>query len=219
VITATWIVGCDGAHSAVRHALHIPFRGIKFTENFALADVIIKDCPISRHEIHGYMSPAGVLGVIALPKKDHFRLITTFHDDTKSADLKIPFLEKVIQERSNVTISIQDILWASMFTIHRRIVPRMTQGFVFLCGDAAHIHSPAGGQGLNIGIQDAFNLAWKLALVHQRSAHPELLRDLSRRKTSRCSKDLMGNDLCDVFYFDALPRTEAYFFQSICSSF
>jgi len=219
VITATWIVGCDGAHSAVRHALHIPFRGIKFAENFALADVIIKECPISRHEIHGYMSPAGVLGVIALPKKDHFRLIATFHDDTKSADLKIPFLEKVIQERADVTVSIQDVLWASMFTIHRRIVPRMTQGFVFLCGDAAHIHSPAGGQGLNIGIQDAFNLAWKLALVHQRRAHPELLETYQEERHPVAQKTLWGTTFATFFISTPYRTLRHIFFKAFATLF
>jgi 2-polyprenyl-6-methoxyphenol hydroxylase-like FAD-dependent oxidoreductase len=219
VVTATWIVGCDGAHSAVRQALHIPFRGIKFAENFALADVIIENCAISRHEIHGYMSPAGVLGVIALPKKDHFRLITTFHDDTKSADLKIPFLEKVVQERANVTLSIQDILWASMFTIHRRIVPRMTQGFVFLCGDAAHIHSPAGGQGLNIGIQDAFNLAWKLALVQQRSAHPELLETYQEERHPVAQKTLWGTTFATFFISTPYRTLRHIFFKAFATLF
>ncbi len=219
VITATWIVGCDGAHSAVRHALHIPFRGIKFTENFALADVVIENCPISRHEIHGYMSPAGVLGVLALPKKDHFRLITTFHDDTTTGDLKIPFLEKVIQDRTKISISIQDVLWASMFTIHRRIVPRMTQGFVFLCGDAAHIHSPAGGQGLNIGIQDAFNLAWKLALVHQRRAHPELLETYQEERHPVAQKTLWGTTFATFFISTPYRLLRHIFFKAFAALF
>jgi len=219
VITATWIVGCDGAHSAVRRALHIPFRGIKFAENFALADVVIENCQISRHEIHGYMSPAGVLGVMALPKKNHYRLITTFHDDTSTTDLKIPFLEKVIKERANVSLSIQNIVWASMFTIHRRIVPRMSQGFVFLCGDAAHIHSPAGGQGLNIGIQDAFNLAWKLALVHQRRASPELLETYQEERHPVAQKTLWGTTFATFFISTPYRLLRHVFFKAFAALF
>ncbi|HEX2578914.1 MAG TPA: FAD-dependent monooxygenase [Rhabdochlamydiaceae bacterium] len=219
VITATWIVGCDGAHSAVRHALHIPFRGIKFAENFALADVVIENCPISRHEIHGYMSPAGVLGVMALPKKNHYRLITTFHDDTQTTDLKIPFLEKVVKERTHVNLSIQDITWASMFSIHRRIVPRMSQGFVFLCGDAAHIHSPAGGQGLNIGIQDAFNLAWKLALVQQRRARTELLETYQEERQPVAQKTLWGTTFATFFISTPYRLLRHIFFKAFAALF
>jgi 2-polyprenyl-6-methoxyphenol hydroxylase-like FAD-dependent oxidoreductase len=219
VITATWIIGCDGAHSAVRHSLKIPFKGTKFAENFALADVTIPDCPLSRRDIHGFLSSAGILGFIALPKKNQFRLITTFHDETKTADLNIPFLEKVIQERAKLSVSIQDILWASMFTIHRRIVPRMSQGFVFLCGDAAHIHSPAGGQGLNIGIQDAFNLAWKLALVHQGHARPELLKTYQEERHPIARNTLWGTTFATFFIAAPYRALRHVFFKALALLF
>jgi 4,5-epoxidase len=218
-VTATWIIGCDGAHSAVRHALNIPFKGTKFKERFALADVTISDCPLSRQQIHGFLSTPGVLGFIPLPKKNHFRLITTFHDETKTADLQIPFLEKLIQNRAKLAVSIQDILWASMFTIHRRIVPKMSQGFVFLCGDAAHIHSPAGGQGLNIGIQDAFNLAWKLALVHQRKAHPELLETYQEERHPIAKKTLWGTTFATFFISTPYRLLRHLFFNAFALLF
>ncbi len=214
-VTATWIIGCDGAHSAIRHSLNIPFKGTKFAENFALADVTIPDCPLSRRDIHAFLSSKGILGFIALPKKNQFRLITTFHDETKTADLKIPFLEKIIRQRSKLSLSIQDLQWASMFTIHRRIVPRMSQGFVFLCGDAAHIHSPAGGQGLNIGIQDAFNLAWKLALVHQGHARPELLETYQEERHPIARNTLWGTTFATFFISTPYRFLRHIFFKGL----
>lgn len=219
IVTATWIIGCDGAHSAVRHALNIPFSGTKFSEHFALADVTIAGCPLSRHDIHGFLSSSGILGFIPLPKKNQFRIITTFHDETKTADLTSSFLEKIIQDRAKIPISIQEVLWASMFTIHRRIVPRMSQGFVFLCGDAAHIHSPAGGQGLNIGIQDAFNLAWKLALVQQGRARPELLETYHEERHPIAQMTLWGTTFATFFISTPYRTLRRIFFKTFAYLF
>lgn len=212
-ITATWIIGCDGAHSAVRHALNLPFKGTKFSEHFALADVKTTDFSLPPHEIHGFLSTDGILGLIPLPKKNHFRLITIFQDATKTSDLNRAFLEKVFQDRAKMSISIEEVLWASMFTIHRRIVPQMSQGFVFLCGDAAHIHSPAGGQGLNIGIQDAFNLAWKLALVQQGRARPELLETYHEERHPVAKKTLWGTTFATFFISTPYQTVRKIFFR------
>ncbi len=214
-VTAKWIVGCDGAHSAVRHALNIPFKGTKFSETFALADVTIPHCPLTRRDIHGFLSSAGILGLISLPKKNQYRLITTSSDLIKTEDLTIPFLEKLIKDCTKLSLTVENILWASVFTIHRRIVPRMSEGSVFLCGDAAHIHSPAGGQGLNIGIQDAFNLAWKLALVHQGHAQPELLNTYQEERHPIAKHTLWGTTFATFFIATPYSGIRRFFFTAM----
>jgi len=216
-IAAKWIIGCDGAHSVVRHSLNLPFNGTKFSENFALADVIVSDCSLARRDIHGFLSPAGVLGIIPLPKKNQFRLLTTSQE--ADLDLTIPFLKELIQERAHLSLSIEKILWASTFTIHRRIVPRMSQGSVFLCGDAAHIHSPAGGQGLNIGIQDAFNLAWKLAFVHQGHAAPELLSTYQEERHPVAQHTLWGTTFATFFISTPHAGLRRFFFRALARLF
>ena len=214
-VSAPWIVGCDGAHSVVRHALNIPFKGTKFTETFALADVTIPQCPLAPRNIHAFLSSFGILGCIPLPKKDQFRLITTSTHLLKTDDLTIPFLEKLIKDCAKLTLTIEEITWASVFTIHRRIVPQMSIGSVFLCGDAAHIHSPAGGQGLNIGIQDAINLAWKLALVHKGQANVDLLKTYQEERHPIAQHTLWGTTFVTFFIAAPYAGLRRFFFRSL----
>jgi 2-polyprenyl-6-methoxyphenol hydroxylase-like FAD-dependent oxidoreductase len=198
-VLASWIIGCDGAHSLVRHSLNIPFKGTKFSEYFVLADVAIPDFPLQRREIHAFLSNRVFLGMTPPPRKNHFRLLTISKSAIETNDLTVPFWNQLVQERTTRAISIEKIIWASTFTVHRRIVSRMSQGSVFLCGDAAHIHSPAGGQGLNIGIQDAFNLGWKLALVIQGIALPELLATYQEERLPVARRTLWGTTFATFF--------------------
>lgn len=160
-ISALWIFGCDGAHSTVRHALGVPFKGAKFPEVFKLADVELAE-PLAHDRIHGRLSKEGMAGIIPIPGSNLFRLVSTPPQDS-------PF-------------PIKRTLWESNFQVHRRIVPKMRHGSIFLLGDAAHIHSPAGGQGLNISVQDAYNLAWKIDLVHRKQASDMLLNTFDEER-------------------------------------
>jgi 2-polyprenyl-6-methoxyphenol hydroxylase-like FAD-dependent oxidoreductase len=173
-IRPRWILGCDGAHSTVRKALNLPFKGTRFPETFVLADIFI-DSPLATDQTHLFFGKKGMLGFIPLPKKGVFRLISIVPPSQKNA-LDQVFLQHLIEEHTTSRqIHIKQILWTSLFHIHRRIAPQMRCGNVFLLGDAAHIHSPAGGQGLNTSVQDAYNLAWKLALVDQGFSPDSLL--------------------------------------------
>jgi 2-polyprenyl-6-methoxyphenol hydroxylase-like FAD-dependent oxidoreductase len=193
MLEATYIIGCDGAHSTVRHALALPFKGAKFPENFYLADVVIPT--LSHREIHAFMTPQGILGIIPLPNAHHFRLITA------GSPPDLP------------NLSISEVIWASDFSIHRRIVSHFSVGPTFLCGDAAHIHSPAGGQGLNIGIQDAFNLAWKLALVHHGYANTSLLHTYHRERHKVAKHTLFATTLATFFISTPYRHLRHLFFH------
>lgn len=166
-IGAKWLIGCDGAHSTVRHQLHIPFDGSDYEEGFQLADVNI-EWPLSKAELHVLVYEGWLMAAFPLPGEgNRYRLIVDVEAAKAPLD-KVPALEElqaVFDERSHVKGVLSDPRWTANYRIHRRIVPGLHYGRVFLAGDAAHIHSPAAAQGMNTGIQDVFNLAWKLALV------------------------------------------------------
>jgi hypothetical protein len=108
-------------------------------------------------------------------------------------------LQNLVRERTAHPIKLKNLVWTSIFFVHRRIAPRLRVGSIFLCGDAAHIHSPVGGQGLNISIHDAFNLAWKLALVHKKEAPDSLLDTYQEERMPTAKKTLRGTTIGTFF--------------------
>lgn len=158
---ALYMVGCDGAHSTVRHGLGLDFSGEALASNMLLADVAL-DWSIPYNEIVIAFSAEGLLFVAPLAS-GRARVIGERHEGIENPDLAT--VQAVLDERSPVPARASDPVWLTNFRISERQVERYRDERVFLAGDAAHIHSPAGGQGMNTGIQDAYNLAWKLALA------------------------------------------------------
>ena len=176
VLRADWLVGCDGAHSTVRTAAGLAFPGVPVIERFTLADVHA-DLPLARDTVAVWLRGEHMLAAFPLPGPDLWRLMAPAPDD---CDLDGPavleLLRSQLAERTGLPASVvRGAEWTSTFRIHRRLVERYRQGRILLAGDAAHIHSPVGGQGMNTGIGDAENLAWKLALVAAGRAGPRLL--------------------------------------------
>ena len=175
-VTTSWLIGCDGAHSITRHLLDMPFSGEAFPKNFALADVRLR-WPLPDNEMHFFLHPDGVLTAFPLPK-GRYRLIVETADEVAQGNQLAPTLEDLqhyFDVRGPKGTVVSDPTWTAPFRVNSRKVQHYRQGRVFLAGDAAHIHSPAGGQGMNTGMQDAYNLAWKLALVNAGRAAPSLL--------------------------------------------
>ncbi len=175
-LAARWLIGCDGAHSAVRHALNIPFNGAPYPEAFALADVKL-DWPLPNNQIDLFLSEHGLLGAFPM-QGGRYRLIIETKADAGNEKLPDPTLEEIqgyLTKLGPAGSVASDPAWLASFRSHLRHAEHTRQGRVFLAGDAAHIHSPAGGQGMNTGLQDAYNLAWKLALVNAGHASPALL--------------------------------------------
>jgi 2-polyprenyl-6-methoxyphenol hydroxylase-like FAD-dependent oxidoreductase len=175
-VRARWLVGCDGAHSGVRHALDLPFEGSRYEESFLLAYARIEtDLPTD--EVHAFFTPEGPVAVLPLPLGRHYLILPLLKSVTEE-DRTAVSLEEVtslLTDRGLSNVRMIEPIWLTKFRIHRRIAGSLRVGRIFLCGDAAHIHSPAGGQGMNLGIQDAFNLAWKLVLVQRGVGKPVLL--------------------------------------------
>jgi 2-polyprenyl-6-methoxyphenol hydroxylase-like FAD-dependent oxidoreductase len=165
-VRASYVVGADGAHSVVRHTTGLTFEGDAYPQNFMLADVEI-DWEGDKDRLYFFLSRKGLLVVFPLAGPSSYRLITT-HVGYTPPDAGDPTLEefqRLTTELSALPMKLHDPGWLARFRLHHRGVNSYRAGRAFVAGDAAHIHSPAGGQGMNTGIQDAYNLAWKLALV------------------------------------------------------
>jgi 2-polyprenyl-6-methoxyphenol hydroxylase-like FAD-dependent oxidoreductase len=172
---AAWLVGCDGAHSSVRKALGLSFEGSTFEQSLIQAD-IKATIPVAHddHEAVLFLSPSGAAGFLPVFAEGRYRLIVMAPPEDRSE----PTLENfrsIVAERCPPGTEVSDPGWMIGFRFHSRIAASYRTDRVFLAGDAAHIHSPAGAQGMNLGIQDAYNLAWKLALVARGAGRPELL--------------------------------------------
>ena len=162
-VDSQWLVGCDGMHSTVREQAGIAFEGAAYEQGFVLADVGMS-WPLSREEVSLFYSPRGLVVVAPLPD-DRFRIVAT--DDVAPELPSRDYVQALLDARgpSVDAARVHDVAWSSRFRIHHRIASTPRQGRVLLCGDAAHVHSPAGGQGMNTGIQDAMSLAPLLAEV------------------------------------------------------
>ena len=165
-VRAQWLLGCDGAHSAVRHGLDVAFEGSAYAETFMLADVRV-DGPLPEGEGFAFASANGLIAAIAMPGVRRYRLIATVPvGETPSAnEPALDDFQRLCDRLIPEKIRLADPTWLAYFHLHRRLASRFRVDRAFLLGDAAHIHSPAGGQGMNTGIQDALNLSWKLAAV------------------------------------------------------
>jgi len=175
VVRCGWLVGCDGAHSAVRHGLGLAFAGSAEDNDWFLADVHI-DGALPRDEVSLFLHPDGVLACFPIPP-NRFRVLGDLgaaHGE-HPRDPTLADVQALLARRGPGALTVRDPVWLAGFRINERQVPSYRRGRVLLAGDAAHIHSPAGGQGMNTGMHDAFNLAWKLALVHQGRARADLI--------------------------------------------
>jgi 2-polyprenyl-6-methoxyphenol hydroxylase-like FAD-dependent oxidoreductase len=165
-VRARWLIGCDGARSTVRHELKLPFTGAEYEETFLLADVRI-DWEQPDDEATLVLARDIQVGAFPLPEPGRWRLVTPSAtvgtDDPQQA---VERLQDLLNSEGFPKARVRDPAWVSSFHLHRRVVDRFRVGNCLVAGDAAHIHSPAGGQGMNTGIQEACNLAWKLGLIH-----------------------------------------------------
>ena len=175
-----FLVGADGAHSTVRHEAGIGFAGAAYPQRFLLADLDL-DWNLPHDEGHIWIGDDGLVAAIPLPGERRYRVIVPLSPASAAKEYESEAeiaseAETLLRQRTGVTLRrIGDPVWASAFRIQRRQADRYRRGPVFLAGDAAHMHSPVGGQGMNTGIQDAFNLGWKLALAARDQAAPGLL--------------------------------------------
>ena len=183
-VRARYVVGCDGAHSIVRRAAGLSFEGGSYPQEFVLGDVEA-DGPLEPDAINPFVGGGGVAMFFPLRHPTTWRVIAMSAsrargeragaDDPLTSELALAELQAIVDAPTEAAVRVRDPAWLARFHLHHRQTARYRAGRCFLAGDAAHIHSPVGGQGMNTGIQDAWNLGWKLALVSRGVASPALL--------------------------------------------
>ncbi len=185
-----YVVGCDGARSSVRHLLKIPFIGGDYQQDFFLADVKLKWPSSLQDEFRIFFDKQGFF-LNAPLEQGYTRIITAkiTNDVAEATSLNMDEIQKFIRQVSHCDLEILECTWMSRFHLHHRVVQNYQKNNTFLVGDAAHIHSPVGAQGMNTGLQDATNLAWKIALTIQNNLDDQLL------KTYELERQFIGKKL------------------------
>jgi len=171
---ASYVAGCDGAHSAVREALGIGFPGGTYAHLFYVADVDANG-PVLNGEVHVAMDRTDFLVVFPLRGERHARLIGTLRDAPGEDHEHLTWDDVSPRVIDWMHVDVARVNWFSTYRVHHRVADRFRRERTFLVGDAAHVHSPVGGQGMNTGIGDAVNLAWKLAASLHGSADSSIL--------------------------------------------
>jgi 2-polyprenyl-6-methoxyphenol hydroxylase-like FAD-dependent oxidoreductase len=171
---AAYLAGCDGARSTVREALAIGFSGGTYSGLFYVADVEGSG-PVTDLELHADLDVADLLLVFPMKGKGCVRLVGNVPEEPGSGDRELTFNDVSPRAIEHLKLTIAKVNWFSTYRVHHRVAGKFREDRVFLLGDAAHVHSPVGGQGMNTGIGDAVNLAWKLAAVLDGSAGASLL--------------------------------------------
>jgi 2-polyprenyl-6-methoxyphenol hydroxylase-like FAD-dependent oxidoreductase len=177
-LDASFVVGCDGAHSAVRHLLEIPFEGAQYNDSFMLADIETNES-LPGDQLQLCPSELGPVAIFPMSATRR-RIVATIKDTgagipTGSAP-SLELVRQILAERAPTVLEARALHWSSYFRIHHRHAAELSVGRMFIAGDAAHIHSPFGGQGMNTGLHDAWNLVWKLDLVVRGYADQRLLQ-------------------------------------------
>lgn len=193
-IDVPWLLGCDGAHSTVRHTLGLEFTGAAEPNDWLLADVHIAG-PIATDEISAFWCENGVLVIFPMGN-NRFRVVADTGAATNApvkTEVTLADAQAKVDERGPVGLKLFDPIWLANFRINERKVANYRLGRIMLAGDAAHIHSPAGGQGMNTGMQDAFNLAWKLALVQRGLGQPDPLLESYSIERSAVGDQVLEN--------------------------
>jgi 2-polyprenyl-6-methoxyphenol hydroxylase-like FAD-dependent oxidoreductase len=176
----SYLIDAEGAHSTARGTVGLHFEGKSLVEDYALGDLHIGG-ELVETDFHIFSSEHGFLGLFPMGGR-RFRLMASnsISKPSKETQPSLEELQQLYDQRSHIPAKFHDMSWSSWFRINSRMVNRLQVGRVFLGGDSAHIHSPAGAQGMNTGMQDMMNLCWKLAMVMKGQAKPELLETYSK---------------------------------------
>lgn len=199
------IVGCDGWRSAVRQAADIAWHELApYEEVFQLGDAVI-ETNLARTGAYHFLGARGVVVMLPMPN-DLWRVAGYLDGSRPTTGPDVDVLNRLLRECGHRESTVRAIEWASLFTVKRRLAERFATGRIVVAGDAAHLHSPAGGQGLNTGMQDAQNLAWKLALVDRGQSGPALLDSYTAERRPIAANILRMTQLQDNFVFGARAR-------------
>ena len=195
IIKANYLVGCDGPKSLVRHTLGLEFEGSTFERMFYVADAQI-DWNLGHEALNVSLSKNSFVIFFPLKGDKRYRIVGVFPAEfaRDEGDILYEEIEQRIKEEAKLDLDIHDVEWFSTYKVHTRRVNKFSGGKCFLAGDSAHIHSPAGAQGMNTGIQDGYNLAWKMALVLTGKADEKLLASFNEERLENAKHLLQTTD-------------------------
>src|SRR5499427_8296577 len=216
---AAWVAGCDGAHSSVREMSGITFPGAPYEHVFFVADVEMTGSMVP-DEVNVYLWREGFHLLFPMRGQNHWRIVGILPPTLRARD-DVTFETVIPSLRNEAGLSFKACSWFSTYRIHHRSASRFRDRRCFLLGDAAHIHSPVGAQGMNTGLQDAYNLAWKLALVVQGRADAALLDSYETERVPVAQRLLdttdagfrlvvSDNPLAGIFRTQVLARIMAF---------
>lgn len=220
-ITAKWVAGCDGARSTVRSACSIPFTGAPYQHVFYVADTRATGSMVPA-ELNVYLWRGGFHLFFPLRGTDHWRVVGIVPPELRSGtdrrelgfDAVAPFISKEVgNAATGSAVSFRECSWFSTYHVHHRSAERFRDRRCFLLGDAAHIHSPVGAQGMNTGLQDAYNLGWKLALVASGAAHDSLLDSYESERMPVAERLLRTTDRAFTFLISERWAAEMFRMQ------
>jgi 2-polyprenyl-6-methoxyphenol hydroxylase-like FAD-dependent oxidoreductase len=194
-IEARYVVGCDGAGSKTRHLLDLSFAGDTDARLFYVADVEMT-ADINHDTLHLVFGADAFVLFFPMEGANHWRLVGNLPEFREAVNETFDYaeIERKIKALAGIPLDITNVKWFSTYKVHTRRAERFSKGRVFIAGDAAHIHTPAGGQGMNTGIQDAYNLAWKIAYVLRHNADAALLETYNEERIANAVRLLRTTD-------------------------
>jgi len=214
-LLCNWLIGADGAHSTVRKLLQIPFTGDTYPNQFYLADVVLDQ---DTDQMNMHLTGKGFAAFFPMPEHNTCRIVGNLNGKLATKkDITFEDVLPLLQEKTRKPLNIKECTWFTTYRLHHRMAEKFSLGRCFLIGDAAHIHSPVGGQGMNTGLQDAYNLSWKLAGVTNKHLNPTILNTYAAERmpvardllntTDRAFKLIMSNSiLANLFKKWVLPK-------------
>jgi 2-polyprenyl-6-methoxyphenol hydroxylase-like FAD-dependent oxidoreductase len=194
-ISANYLVGCDGASSPIRKKLGYTFEGSTFDQFFYVIDTALEWNLTYNSDIHVCLAKNTFVAFFPMKGEKRMRIIGMLPEGkTDQDDVSFEEIEAYLKKEINIPIDIKEVGWFSVYKVHTRMTNSFRKGRCFIAGDAAHIHSPAGGQGMNTGIQDSYNLAWKIAMVIKGLAKETLLDTYNEERLQNAKHLLKSSD-------------------------
>jgi 2-polyprenyl-6-methoxyphenol hydroxylase-like FAD-dependent oxidoreductase len=216
IVEAKYLVACDGAKSPVRHLLGLKFEGNTFERMFYVADARV-EWEFSHDALQVCLAKHSIVAFFPMPGENRYRILGSFPEEfaKDEGDILYEEIEARIKSEAGLDLDISEVNWFSTYKVHTRHVENFRSGRCFLAGDSAHVHTPAGGQGMNTGIQDAYNLAWKLAFVLEGKADEKILDSYNAERLENAenllnSTDRMFNFLAGEDWFMNLIRLHLF---------